>query len=154
MSIIKSKYRKLFLTKICTFSIVSIACLFLCFYNSINSDAEIYDHVLFQVGIAVLVLSFIGLGSILTLYRLVVTEKEITKIAIISRKKTVIRFNEIKTIESFINKSQGPVTVINDGYFAKVITSDSGKVIVISPNEFENSDKIINYILENRHNHL
>ncbi len=146
MQPIKSKFSSLFLIKNFTFSTVAIISIILCFSNSINSDGEIYYRAVFQTGIFLSILSIFGLIAILQTFRLTLTDEEIIKLKIFTGKKEIIRYNEIAKIESLKNRLKGKAGYINNGYFSRVITSNSGNSIEISPDEFENYVEIVNFI--------
>ncbi|HEX8561968.1 MAG TPA: hypothetical protein VF676_03205 [Flavobacterium sp.] len=152
MATLKSRYRKLFIAKIITFSILAVFFAFLCFYNSVDENGEIFSRSLFAAGIVIVLLSLVGIIQLSQISRLSVTNHQITNTKILGGKKTTIRFEEIKAIESAKTRAQGPIGYINDGYYSARISSNSDATILISPDDYENSDELISFVLKKYRN--
>jgi hypothetical protein len=152
MQPIKSKFSNLFLAKIFIFSALAIIFIVLCFSNSIDSNGEIYYLVLFETGILLSIISLFGLIALFQTFRLTITNEEIIKQKIFSKRIEIIKYQDLVKIESrkhrFVNKAGN----INDGSFSRILTLNSGKLIEISPNVFENYIEIANFILNKHQN--
>lgn len=152
MQSITSKFSDLYLAKIFIFSALAIIFIVLCFTNSIDSNGEIYYLVLFETGILITIISLFGLIALFQTFRLTITNEEIIKQKIFSKRIEIIKYQDIVKIESRKHRFVSKTGYINDGYFSRLLTLNSGKLLEISPNVFENYNEIANFILNKHQN--
>ena len=152
MQSITSKFSDLYLAKIFIFSSLAIIFIVLCFTNSIDSNGEIYYLVLFETGILLSIISIFGIIAVFQTFRLTLTNEEIIKQKIFSKRKEIIKYQNIEKIESRKQRSVSKAGYINDGSFSRLITLESGKLFEISPYVFENYNEIVNFILNKYQN--
>lgn len=138
-----SKFEKLYLLRNVFVPIICIGLSVLLIDVKIHykKDADVIFPVIFLtiVGLAVL---FFNLNS---LYKLIVDEKTITKIYILSRKKERIYYSSIKSLEKeFIDGSHiYEVGQITPGYYEYKFSLEDGKELMISPSNFKNYSQLI-----------
>jgi hypothetical protein len=152
MQPITSKFSDLYLAKIFIFSALAIIFIVLCFSNSIDSNGEVYYLVVFETGILISIISLFGLIALFQTFKLTLTNEEIIKQKIFSKRKEIIKYQDIVKIESKKHRYVGKAGYINDGSFSRVLTLESGKLFEISPYVFENYNEIANFILNKYQN--
>jgi hypothetical protein len=152
MQPITSKFSNLFLAKIFIFSALAIILIVLCFSNSIDSNGEVYYLVVFETGILISIISLFGLIDLFQTFKLTLTNEEIIKQKIFSKRKEIIKYQNIEKIESRKQRSVSKTGYINDGSFSRVLTLESGELFEISPYVFENYNEIANLILNKYQN--
>jgi hypothetical protein len=152
MQPITSKFSDLYLAKIFIFSALALIFIVLCFSNSIDSNGEVYYLVVFETGILISIISLFGLIALFQTFKLTLTNEEIIKQKIFSKRKEIIKYQDIVKIESKKHRYVGKAGYINDGSFSRVLTLESGKLFEISPYVFENYNEIANFILNKYQN--
>jgi hypothetical protein len=152
MQSITSKFSDLYLAKIFIFSALALIFIVLCFSNSIDSNGEVYYLVVFETGILISIISLFGLIALFQTFKLTLTNEEIIKQKIFSKRKEIIKYQDIVKIESKKHRYVGKAGYINDGSFSRVLTLESGKLFEISPYVFENYNEIANFILNKYQN--
>lgn len=152
MQSITSKFSDLYLAKIFIFSALAIIFIVLCFSNSIDSNGEIYYLVVFETGILISIIFLFGIIALFQTFRLTITNEEIIKQKIFSKRIEIIKYQDIVKIESRKHRFVSKAGYINDGSFSRLLTLNSGKLIEISPNVFENYNEIANFILNKHQN--
>lgn len=147
-----SKFSNLYIAKIFIFSILAIIFIVLCFFNSIDSNGEVYYLVVFETGILLSIISFFGLIAFFQTFRITITNEEIIKQKIFSSSKEIIKYQDIVKIESRKHRFVSKAGYISDGSFSRLLTLNSGKLLEISSNVFENYNEITNFILNKYQN--
>lgn len=115
-----------------------------------KKEWEILSIILFLEAI----LLYFFIRSLQKIYSIVVVEIGIFKTSILNNKTEFILYKEIKTVHS--EKVQGSSTEagqITLGYFESVLITYSNQKILISPDNFENYNEIMQAIKLNRRNH-
>ena len=148
METITSKFRILYKIKLVLGYFLGICCICLClnYYRDIyNSDTK--NAASFFI---VVIICFIIAGSLdfLKLTKLVIKPNEIDVFSYITRKVTV-KYSEIYKIERHKTFQQGEAGQILDGYFLSEIILKNGNSFILSPDKFENYQKLIAEIKSN-----
>lgn len=148
--IVTSKFEKLYLLRIAFIPLICTALSILLVDIKIyyKKDADVIFPIIFLLTVGCLVLLY-NLNSI---YKIIVEETTITKIYFLLRKKEIISYASIKSLDKeFI--SGGNITEvgqISDGYYRYTFNLKNGKKLIISPLCFENFNQLIIVINHNR----
>lgn len=141
--IVVSKFEKLYLLRNVFVPIIcfGLSALLVDVKMYYKKDADVIFPVIFLliVGVAVL---FFNLNSI---YKLIVDEKTITKIYVLSGKKESIPYTSIKSLDKeFIDGSYiYEVGQITPGYYEYKFSLGDDKELIISPSNFKNYNQLI-----------
>jgi hypothetical protein len=140
--IVHSKFRTLFLArKVFGFFLLFFLC---CVVLSYNNEYLLFFMLLLTVSIA------ITLFKLSNIYKLIISEKGITKISFLSDKREFIDFSEIVTVN--LNQVDGLQTragYISEGYYESVILLKNKKELLVSPDYFENYRELVVAMSEN-----
>lgn len=149
MKYIESKFRKLFWVKIAIGFVVFIAVLYYCL-NSISEYSQLSKNPVFIVS-AVFLLLFLcaALDDLFKVCKLIVTDKGIEKILLISGRKQYIPFADIIDIKKRKIIAQGKAGPLTDGYSLSILQLVNDKTLIISPDNFENYNDIMLAIKSN-----
>jgi len=148
MKIITSEFRVLYKIKLAVGYILVIDCICLCLnyfrdiYNSDTKNAAIF--------FIVVIICFIiaGFLDFLELTKIVIKQNEIDVYSFITR-KTTIKYSEIDKIERHKTFRRGKAGQISDGYFFSEIILKNGNSFILSPDKFENYQKLLAEIKSN-----
>ncbi|WP_337968755.1 hypothetical protein [uncultured Flavobacterium sp.] len=138
-----SKFEKLYLLRIVFLPIICIGLSVLLVDVKINykKDADVIFPISFLLILGCLVL----FNNLKSLYKLIVEEKKITKIYFLSRKKEIIFYTSIKSLDKqFINGSYiYEVGKISSGYYRYVFNLENDKKLIISPLNLKNYRQLV-----------
>lgn len=142
MNIITSKYRILFIVKICLGYAFALVCLFiaLSFCRAIYN----YQHRNIALFFVVAILFFILIFTFQNLKsrKIIVVNENIEIHSFLNSKKT-IPISEITSIERIRNYQQGKAGPISDGYYYSQLNVSDGFSFSISPDKFSNYSDIM-----------
>lgn len=139
--VITSKFRTLFLVrKGLSFLIIDIICIVL--ISSFFNDGSYLETFFFGcVFIFILVYQYMNFNSVKSL---IVTSKGITTISFLSESKEFIPFSDIENIKTdWTDGMYSDVGQITEGYHESIITLKNGKVLLLTPDYYENYDRMI-----------
>jgi len=129
--IVSSKFRTLFLArKAFGFFVMFFLC---CVVLSYNDEYLLFFMLLLTGSIA------ITLFKLSNIYKLIISEKGITKTSLLSDKKEFIDFSEIVSVN--LNRVDGLQTragYISEGYYESIVLLKNNKELLVSPDHFEN----------------
>ncbi|WP_163411589.1 hypothetical protein [Flavobacterium ajazii] len=144
--IVVSKFEKLYLLRNIFFPIICIGLSILLIDVKMyyKKDADVTFPVTFLLIVGCLVL-FYNLNSI---YKLILEEKTIIKIYVLSRRKESIPYTSIKSLDKeFIDGSHiYEVGQITPGYYDYKFSLEDDKELIISPSNFKNYKQLITEI--------
>ena len=81
---------------------------------------------------------------------LIVTSKGITTISFLSESKEFIPFSDIENIKTdWTNGMYSDVGQITEGYHESIITLKNGEILLLTPDYYENYDRMIVFIRAN-----
>lgn len=144
---ISSKFRTLFLIRknIFFFLFVTFFLLVLLHDLSNNIPETILTAIIF-LGICVL----IQLVRLRSVHRIIVSDKGIKKISLISREEEFISFSSIENIRTVrVQGMYSDAGQITEGYYESEIFLKDKKKLLITPDHFENYQEIIGAIKQN-----
>lgn len=148
MEILTSEFRGLYKIKLALGYVLAICCICMClnYYRDIyNSDTK--NTAGFFI---VVIICFIIAGSLdfLKLTKIVIKQNEIDVYSFITR-KTTVKYSEIDKIERHKTFQKGKAGQISDGYFLSEIILKNGNSFILSPDKFENYQKLLAEIKSN-----
>ena len=139
--VITSKFRTLFLVrKGLSFLIIDIICIVL--ISSFFNDGSYLETLFFGcVFIFILVYQYMNFNSVKSL---IVTSKGITTISFLSESKEFFPFSDIENIKTdWTDGMYSDVSQITEGYHESIITLKNGKILLLTPDYYENYDLMI-----------
>lgn len=145
--VITSRLRTLFLVrKGLSFLIIDIICIVL--ISSFFNDGSYLEAFFFgSIFIFILFYQYINFNSVKSL---IVTSKGITTISFLSESKEFIPFSDIENIKTdWTNGMYSDVGQITEGYHESIITLKNGKILLLTPDYYENYDRMIVFIRAN-----
>ena len=148
MQKIESKFRKLFWVKIAIGFVVFIAVLYFSL-NSISEYSQLIKNPVFIVSAVFLLLLFCAALDLFKVCKLIVTDKGIEKILLISGRKRYIPFTDIIGIKKRKITAQGKAGQLTNGYILSILQLVNDKTLIISPDNFENYNEIMLAIKSN-----
>lgn len=145
---IESKFRKLFWVRIVIGFLAFMAVLYLCLIF-ILKDLKILKNPIF-IG-ALIFLSFLIYVAIdlFKIFKLIITEEGIEKCFLISKRKEYIVFKDIISIKKERSRMRTKSGELTDGYTVSILQLVNKKILVISPDNFENYNDIMLAIKSN-----
>ena len=145
--VITSRLRTLFLVrKGLSFFIIDIICIVL--ISSFFDDGSYLETLFFgSIFIFILVYQYMNFNSVKSL---IVTSKGITTISFLSESREFIPFSDIENIKTdWTNGMYSDVGQITEGYHESIITLKNGKILLLTPDYYENYDRMIVFIRAN-----
>ena len=145
--VITSRLRTLFLVrKGLSFLIIDIICIVL--ISSFFNDGSYLETLFFgSIFIFILVYQYMNFNSVKSL---IVTSKGITTISFLSESKEFIPFSDIENIKTdWTNGMYSDVGQITEGYHESIITLKNGEILLLTPDYYENYDRMIVFIRAN-----
>jgi len=148
METIVSKFRRLYKIKIILGYILAIGCLCLClnYYRDIYNTDTKNAATLFIV--IIICFTIAGSLDLLKLTKIIVKQTELD-VVLFFTKKITIKYSEIYKIERHKVVQRGDAGQISDGYFISEIILKNGVSFIISPDKFENYQKLMVEIKSN-----
>lgn len=145
---IESKFRKLFWVRIGIGFLTLIITLYICL-NSISQYSSLLKNPIFLVSI--IFISFLLYVSLdlFEIFKLIITDKGIEKILLISKRKQFIPFKDIIGIKKHKIRMRTKSGNLTDGYSVSILQLVNGKTLIISPDNFENYNDIMLVIKNN-----
>lgn len=144
---ITSRLRTLFLVrKGLSFLIIDIICIVL--ISSFFNDGSYLETLFFgSIFIFILVYQYMNFNSVKSL---IVTSKGITTISFLSESREFILFSDIENIKTdWTDGMYSDVGQITEGYHESIITLKNGKILLLTPDYYENYDRMIVFIRAN-----
>ena len=144
---ITSRLRTLFLVrKGLSFLIIDIICIVL--ISSFFNDGSYLETLFFgSIFIFILVYQYMNFNSV---KNLIVTSKGITTISFLSESREFIPFSDIENIKTdWTDGMYSDVGQITEGYHESIITLKNGKILLLTPDYYENYDRMIVFIRAN-----
>lgn len=142
MPIVTSKFRLLYIVKICFGYAFALACLFI----SLSFCREIYKiqhrRIALVFFVLILCVLIIATFQILKTKKVIIVNETIEIHSFLKNKK-VIPISEITSIERIRDYQQGKSGPISDGFYYSQITVSNGYSFSISPDKFANYDQIM-----------
>ncbi len=144
--LIKSNFRKLFCVKL----VIGIFLFLILLIFSLNTIFNDFDKSKIPIlCLALTLLSFLTYASfdMFKLFSLVITENGIEKTSLITRRKQIIPFKIISNIKQQKVRYRNTRGInISDGHSISILKFENGKSLIISPDNFENYQKIMSVI--------
>lgn len=145
--VITSKFRTLFLLrKGLSFLIIDGICIALIF--AFFEDGSYLETICFGcILIFILVYQYINFNSVESL---IISNKGITTISFLSESKKFFPFSDIENIKTdWTDGMYSDVGQITEGYHESIITLKNGKTLLLTPDYYENYDRMIVFIRAN-----
>lgn len=122
------------------------------FLNAFTSDDGSYWTGFFIISAIVLAIAIPTLIEFLATGKIIIGEDGITNIAVFTNKKTLIKYSDIERFGSVeVRPSRVRGTAISDSYMQTVVYLKNGRMLVISPDCYENYPALNRALLENYH---
>lgn len=145
--VVVSKFRSLFWIKISFGIIVFLLVLFYCIKIIVSDFYKNSIPILIGGTVVLLFILYISL-DVFKLFKLKITNLGIEKTALLIGRKEFIAFNSITSFQREIVIPKNIRGQIADSYYVYTLKTENRKLI-ISPNDFENYDEIVNSIKDN-----
>ncbi len=151
---LESKFSSLYKARLAILTPLCLIISLVCIFNYFNDYFKLEERrFMLVVGILTTLVVIVLIIDLLDLHSVSLDEEKITLKFLISRKRVHLFYKDIVSIESTHQKYSRKSYHLTKGYFIREYHMDDGRILILSPDTYENYEDLI-YTINQHTTHL